>query len=103
MQFASYLINFPFSYRLLILSHYFYFCGDSSLAVVLTLLNFKKKSCFVPESPRDFYCHFPRSHRLPGEYNMCTFAEFLLSNNHDVAGCTLIPKKSVVHSFKRPA
>lgn len=43
MQFASYLINFPFSYRLLILSHYFYFCGDSSLAVVLTLLNFKKK------------------------------------------------------------
>lgn len=104
MQFASYLINFPFSYRLLnFVAFFLLLCGDSSLAMVLTLLNLKKKCCFVPESPRDFFCRFPRCHRLPGEYNMRTFAEFLLSNNHDVAGCTWIAKKSVVHSFKRLA
>lgn len=43
MQFASYLINFPFSYRLLnFVAFFLLLCGDSSLAVVLTLLNLKK-------------------------------------------------------------
>lgn len=40
MQFASYLINFPFSYRLLnFVAFFLLLCGDSSLAMVLILLN----------------------------------------------------------------
>lgn len=47
MQFAGYLINFPFSYKLLnFVAFFLLLCGDSSLAVVLTLLNFKKKMLF---------------------------------------------------------
>lgn len=47
MQFASYLINFPFSYRLLnFVAFFLLLCGDSSLAMVLTLLNLKKKMLF---------------------------------------------------------
>lgn len=42
--FASYLINFPFSDGLLnFVAFFLLLCGDSSLAVVLTLLNKKKK------------------------------------------------------------
>lgn len=43
--FASYLINFAFSDRLLnFVAFFLLLCGDSSLAVVLTLLNFFLKN-----------------------------------------------------------